>query len=807
MYGCVRPLIAGLLAVGLLSSATAAEEAAFRAAKPVWPAGRETEMNVLVGCRTVVDGRQAEGAVLRVAAATIYRAWLNGEFLGCGPARAAHGYYRVDEWDLSKKLQPGKNVIALEVAGYNANSYYLLDQPSFVQAEVVGGDKVLAATGGEGSVWETGVLDYRVEKVQRYSFQRPFVEVYRLTPQSERWRRDAAAPLAAAKAAVQPEKRLIVRRVLYPEFELRRPERHVNRGSIAKVAAPAKPWKDRSLTGIGEKLKGYPEDQLAVIPTLEMQALACTRTETLDRPFGKDDSIRLDANQYEIVDLGLNDTGFFGATVQCKQKSRLWMVFDEVLRNEDVDFRRLGCANIVDFEMEPGTYRLETMEPYTARYLKLMCLKGGCEVSDVYLRQYCHPSVAARFASSDERLNRLFAAGVSTFRQNALDIFMDCPSRERAGWLCDSFFTSRVAYDLTGTTRVEQNFVENFVLPERFAHLPDGMLPMCYPADHYDGVFIPNWALWFVVQLEEFVERGGDRATIDAAKPKIMRLMEFFEKYENEDGLLEKLPSWVFVEWSAANKFVQDVNYPSNMLYAGALEAAGRIYDEPKLVEKAERVRHEVLRQSFDGTFFVDNAVRKEGKLEVTRNRTEVCQYFAFYFGVATPKTHAELWHVLQDRFGPDRGKTGAFAEVHAANSFIGNMLRMELLSREGRAQQILDESIAYLLYMVERTGTLWENVGDYASCNHGFASHICHTLERDVLGIRRIDAAQRRVAIRLGPLKLDWCEGSVPTKDGAIELRWWKEGGKVFYRVNVPEGYQVDMENRTGGELVRKSL
>jgi len=98
---------------------------------------------------------------------------------------------------------------------------------------------------------------------------------------------------------------------------------------------------------------------------------------------------------------------------------------------------------------------------------------------------------------------------------------------------------------------------------------------MCYPADHYDGNYIPNWALWFVMQLEEYNARSGDRATIDALQPRVLRLFEFFRQYENEDGLLEKLPSWVFVEWSAAAQFVQDVNYPSNMLYAGALTAAG----------------------------------------------------------------------------------------------------------------------------------------------------------------------------------------------------------------------------------------
>ena len=28
---------------------------------------------------------------------------------------------------------------------------------------------------------------------------------------------------------------------------------------------------------------------------------------------------------------------------------------------------------------------------------------------------------------------------------------MDCPSRERAGWLCDSYFTAKTEYVLTGT--------------------------------------------------------------------------------------------------------------------------------------------------------------------------------------------------------------------------------------------------------------------------------------------------------------------------------------------------------------------
>lgn len=791
----------GTLLCLALTSPSQADEGRFLSAKPVWPAGRQAEMNLLVGFRAAFDGPAEGKTVLRVAAASIYRAWINGQFLGCGPARGPHGYYRIDEWDLAGKLRPGKNLVAIEVAGYNTNSYYLLDQPSCVQAEVAAGDRVLASTAGQGIQLEAIVLGQRVQKVARYSFQRPFSEVYRMTPASDRWRYDPGAKVTAADCAIQPGGKLLARRVLPPEFTLRRPVGLVGEGRFEIGPLPKRPWKDRSLTHVGPKLKGFPEKQLETIPSVELQRLVWK--PAAEKPAAQSGDLRLEAGQYKTLDLGANQTGFLGVHVSCPQRARLDLLFDEVLTDGDVDFKRLSCVNVVRYELAPGEYHLETIEPYTLRYLKLVCEEGTCRIGEAYLREYAHPRVAARFASADERLNRLFAAGVETFRQNTLDIFMDCPSRERAGWLCDSFFTSRVAADLTGTTRVERNFFENFLLPARFASLPDGMLPMCYPADHPDGTFIPNWAMWFVLQLEEYAGRGGDRSTVEALRGKVLRLVEYFRQLENSDGLLEKLPSWVFVEWSAANKFVQDVNYPSNMLYAAVLSAAARLYDRPELAAQAERVRDTVRRQSFDGQFFVDNAVRRAGKLEVTRNRTEVCQYFAFYFGVADRQTHAKLWRVLRDQFGPDRAERKAYPEIHAANSFVGNVLRMELLSQDGRGQQILDESIAYLLYMAERTGTLWENVGATASCDHGFASHVLHVLYRDVLGLDRVDQVAKKVHVRLGNQKVAWCEGSLPTSGGPVELRWRKEGGRLVYRLKLPAGWQATVDNQSGLQLI----
>jgi hypothetical protein len=88
------------------------EEERFLSARPVWPKGRETEMNLFVGFRVVFDRPKSGAAVLRIAGSSVYRIFLNGEFVGYGPARGPHGYYRVDEWQL-RKLAAGENVVAI----------------------------------------------------------------------------------------------------------------------------------------------------------------------------------------------------------------------------------------------------------------------------------------------------------------------------------------------------------------------------------------------------------------------------------------------------------------------------------------------------------------------------------------------------------------------------------------------------------------------------------------------------------------------------------------------------------------------
>jgi hypothetical protein len=513
----------------------------------------------------------------------------------------------------------------------------------------------------------------------------------------------------------------------------------------------------------------------------------------VDEPYAWDKPVHLKENEFRIFDFGTNITGFFGARVTVHQPTKLYFTFDETLTKGDVSFTRLMCVNIVAYTLEPGVYELEAFEPYVMRFLKPMVLEGACEIDHVYLREYTAPDVwSGDFQASDNDLNVLFAAGRETYRPNAVDFFTDTPSRERAGWLCDSSFTAQVAPLLSGHTKVEKCFLENFMLPDHFDYIPKGMIPSCYPADHFDGGFTPNWAMWFVVQLQGYLSRSGDKELVEALRQRVMDLLAYFKPFENEFGLLEDLKGWVFIEWSKSNDYVQNVNYPTNMLYAAALEVVGRIYDLPDRIKQADAIREVIRKQSYDGGFFVDNAVRQGGKLVPTHNRTETCQYYAFYFGTATRELYPKLWETLQTQFGPKRHSTGAFPDIAPSNVFMGEVMRLDLLSDAGLTAQLVEEAKADFLYMADLTGTFWENSSNEASMDHAFGSHIISVLYRDMLGLHRIDPVGKQVHLRFTETPLTDCQGRVPSADGFVTLRWTKTGDELIYQLDVPAGYSV---------------
>ena len=704
----------------------------FCKAVPVWVQGRETEMNLWVSLRAII--KPGKRARLRVTGHAAYHVRMNGELIAFGPAKCGEGYYRVDDLDLSDYIQT-TSVITITVAGYNCICGSILYKPSFICAELIENGEVTAATGHSG--FDCRYVTEHVQKAQRYSNQRTFGEVYEMTPEVNAWYSDAQADLSGYKAAVlspvSDEKLFIARECGYNTYTKVFPEAIVSREAFAldaKTAADISyPHYMRPAVATA-----FPPDEIQLDTYLLYKNLITISSTPANDPPANEPLAEGHAATYKWRG---NTTGCICMRVKCKKSARIVILFEEYITPENEIIHYGSIHNCVVWDLQKGSYDLSTFEPYTLQALRLYVISGEIEVERVFVQYFGANQPDVAFTGCDDALREICAGAIETYRQNTFTIFMDCPSRERAGFLCDGFFTARVEYLLTGKNEIEHNFLQNFFMADQFhAEIPDGLFPCCYPS--HAGL-LNNWVMWLVIELREYFDRTHDFAFRDAIYERLLKTFSYFEKYENADGLLEKLDGWIWVDGdkTKCTELVQDVNYPTNILYAQAVEAMGRMYDKPALLEKAQRIKKTAEMQSYmpDKGFYCDNAIRSEdGLLHLSGEATETCQYYYFYFDATTPQKRPELWNRLKNDFGPGRvvpnqwptlKEDAPYPHIFPSNMLIGNQFRLSLLFRYADKEQFLNELKSYYLPMVRQTNTLWEHDTDKRSCNHAFGSHL----------------------------------------------------------------------------------
>ena len=108
-------------------------------------------------------------------------------------------------------------------------------------------------------------------------------------------------------------KHLLPRHVPNPQFALRQPVWIVAEGQVETGFKPEKVWKDRSLTDIGPKLKGYVQGELEEIPSIELQTLKTLPGGEAKQDYAESKPVRLQSKSYVILDFGTDLTGFPGS--------------------------------------------------------------------------------------------------------------------------------------------------------------------------------------------------------------------------------------------------------------------------------------------------------------------------------------------------------------------------------------------------------------------------------------------------------------------------------------------------------------
>ena len=684
----------------------------FLKALPIWIDGKENEMNIEVKFKTKFIGK--EDTVLNITGATIYKVFLNGELIHYGPAHTAKGYVRVDRVKLNTLIGE-ENEIVIEAAGYNSFSYVAIKQTSFIRAEILSGGEVVAATGYD---FKGYLVESRRQKTLRYSFQRHFTEIWDLE------KSDKEENIKVLKLDLK----YLERKAPLPEILNFEMGEAYSQGNFTyndcEIELPSLQGATDSELDI---IKNFPLDEISDKPIKDLMRMEYTALEKREAL-----PLKLNAGEYAVFEHKRATAGLINVKYSAKKGTKIIIAFDEKMIDGRFNVENWEMFNTI-MVLGDGEIDFTSFEIYGFKYFAVFVTEGGIELKNAGAVEIkCPINNVPKLNTDDEKILKIFESGIESARCNSLGIFMDCPSRERAGWLCDSYYSGKAFYKMTGTTDVEDDFIENLLLSE-CEYLPEGMFPACYPADHPNGSFIPQWAFWLIVEIEDYLNNRNKKFDVKNYKERIYKLFKYFEGYENELGLLEDLEGWNFVEWSKANDWTSGVNFPTNMLYSKVLSIVGNWYGDEKLLNKSKDIKEKVIKMSFDGKFFKDQALRdKDNNLVLQNNISEVCQYYSFIYGVADEENFKDLKNMLVEEF---KTESKMHENVERVNAFMGMYMRMELLLKWGYNDLLLEDIKAFFGHMADITGTLWEHKAMTNSLNHGFASYIVVLLLKIING------------------------------------------------------------------------
>lgn len=612
---------------------------------------------------------------IKVTCSSYYSIYINKELIDFGPVRSSKNLYRSKLIDV-----PISSNVEISILYYGFPSFDIENQPFFFGIELYKDDELVSSSFD---------FDYFINKKylsisSKYSYQRGLIERYDLSS-------DELIRLNPKEVTYLKEIEIIKANNKFPLYDF---------SFIRK-----------------EDFKGF--SNILPRPYLDFDNLRYLNNYDLELNFFSKIKEGYKSYLYKLDGI---KSGLFKIHIKSKSKGKIFLVFDELVEDGKWVFGRSNCNDFIEINVNKGTYELINNIPYCLQYLMVLVPNDDIEV-DVSFIGIENNIKKRQIDINDKDLLLIYEASKNTYIQNSYDLFTDCPGRERAPWLCDSYFLGLAEYHFSSSNKIEKRFLTNYLYQDCL-DIPNDVFAMCYPSDHKDGTFIPNWGMWLVIELLSYRNRSRDEELIKAFKDKVYSFYYFLKQYETPDGLLSNLPSWVFIEWSKANDFTKGINFPTNMLYMEMIRDIGILYEDEELIKKSIILMEKINELSYFDGFYHDHAYIDKGKINVYKEDiSETCQYYALFFNLNEDREYVDKikFHVHEYNLLPSA-------------LFIGKYLRMLFLLREKEFDLLKNEIKSNFLEMANSSKTIWEKLSPTASCNHGFASSLAYIIEQIVI-------------------------------------------------------------------------
>lgn len=717
-----------------------------------------------------LDATDGAELIVHLSADSRYRFYVNGQFVGRGPARGDLDHYSFETYDVSPHLRRGRNVLAVQVVSYG------VDGPVGEMHDPHGGlvlQGSLVRPGAEPVALDTDagwrcLVDRAYEP--RFAADQVFSDAVLYIDPFEEFR-GAAFPWGWERAdyddtAWEPP------RLMEPAFgrnQLGHPRirwRLVPREIAHLTEEPVRPE---------SVLDGPRRDDLARL----LQG-----DEPMTVAAGEELDLTIYMGPLFTGYLALETSGGAGARIELRYAEAL-TVDGKKSRRDDFSHGSVEPENPSDVVL-PGGGDGELWESFwyrTARYLRLVVRAGDAPLvlKALRFRFSSYPfRQRGQFQSDDPDLTTIWDISWHTALCCAHEHYEDCPFYEQLQYISDTRLQALISYFVAGDDTLAREAIRAFARSQ----VPEGITQSRYPSTLEQ--IIPTFSLLYVLMVEDHWRHYGDRAFLAEIAPVIGPIMHWFERHMTDDGLVGFIPWWVFVDWcrpmwhdGMPPETQTGACTPVNLMYIASLESAARIYrtvGDPHHADIWQR-RAEDLRAAVRSATWSE----AEGLFVDGPGSTNLSQ-------------HSQVWAILSDT-----------ATAEQTERIMQRLLDDPTLTRSTYIHDFYVWQALMKAGAVDRLEVVlgrWRNMVDYGfstfpespepsrSDCHAWSAWPMVEFQRTLLGIRPRDAGWASVTIAPQPLgRVTRACGSVPTCRGQVAAAWRRDGERLTLKARVPAG------------------
>jgi hypothetical protein len=457
---------------------------------------------------------------------------------------------------------------------------------------------------------------------------------------------------------------------------------------------------------------------------------------------------------------------------------------------------RCNCVYRDVWTLRDGVQTIEFYDYRAFRYGEVVVLSDTVTLLAVraVVRHYPFDDTAASFHSSDGDLNALWDISEYSTKVGTQELYMDCPSREKANYSLDTYLEMSAAYYVAGEWNLSRSMIGYFLQSD-----PDGKLRCMAPAGrpHY----FTEYTMYPVLMACRYYEYTGDKPFLAAQYASLCLVHRYMTTFADESGLLTRTNDTLcdLVDWPVNMRDGHEmlpVNIVPNAVYYGMTTAladiaaaVGRSGDADAYAKSATSLKRTINDQFWNGTIGaycdgLDGGGRPSAHSSLHSNA------FALAMGlVPAERTEPVLRHIRS------RGMR--------CNLFLA-MFLFEALFDYGEADyalELLKADGEYSPMNMIRQGatTTWEawdltQKANVSLC-HPAGAFTAYLIGSRVMGI--IPAAPGFAKVRIRPQTGTLRDASirVPTPRGAVELAFEKAEETAYaMELQIPSNTTADV-------------